>query len=43
MGGVWSFRTFGVLLHEANELLFQEVDRLKALEEGSSSATAEHA
>lgn len=31
------------VLHEANELLFQDMDRLKALEEGSSSATAEHA
>jgi hypothetical protein len=31
---LWSFRTFGVLVHEANELLFQEVDRLQALEGG---------
>jgi hypothetical protein len=29
---LWSFRAFGVSVHEANELLFQEVDRLKVLE-----------
>ena len=29
---LWAFRASGVFIHQANELLFQELDRLQAQE-----------